>query len=271
MIMQKCNFHTHTKYSDGNNTSVEMIESALNFGFTSLGFSDHSYERADDSYTMTRMGEREYFREINSLKPLYSDRIALYCGIELDGESDVPEVDYDFILSSVHELIIHGTVYSIDTGMPAHVKMINEGFGGSAVDMSKAYFERLTEHVMRQKTDIVGHFDLVTKYSIIPEDDEDYINAAVESIHEIVKHCKLFELNTGAIARGLRTVPYPSALLLNEIKKCGGSIIMNSDCHYKEKLTVWFDEGERFLSELGFVKNENGMINERVRNIEIWS
>ena len=104
----------------------------------------------------------------------------------------------------------------------------------------------------------------------MPESDETYIRAATESVREILKHCKVFELNTGAIARGLRNVPYPASFILNEIKTGEGRIIVNSDCHYKEKLTFWFDKAEDFLSSHGFVKNANGKLNDRINNIEIW-
>lgn len=268
--MQKSNFHTHTLYSDGHNTPVGMIEAALGFGFTALGFSDHSYTHADESYPMKPSDEKAYFSEINALKKFYDGRIRLYCGIEQDGESCVPEHDYDYLIASVHELIVRGKCYPIDSGEEMHCRLVNEGFGGSFVDMSLAYFDRLVEHVMRNKTDFVGHFDLVTKYSMIPEEDPRYIDGAIEAIREIMKHCRTFELNTGAIARGLRTVPYPAGFMVDEIKRLGGRIIMTSDCHYCEKLTVWFDEGERFLAEHGFAKNEHASLNDRVGDIEIW-
>ena len=38
--MQKHNFHTHTIYSDGHDSIRDMIEKAIECGFTSLGFSE---------------------------------------------------------------------------------------------------------------------------------------------------------------------------------------------------------------------------------------
>ena len=38
----KCNYHTHTKYCDGKNTPDEMVQRAIELGFTHLGFSEHS-------------------------------------------------------------------------------------------------------------------------------------------------------------------------------------------------------------------------------------
>ncbi len=269
--MQKANFHTHTKYSDGNNTPSEMIEAAIGFGFNALGFSDHSYTHQREDYPMSLEGQIRYRREIRELADRYADRIRIYCGIEQDSESTLPVPgDYDFILASVHEILYHGEFYPLDSSEALHRKAVETVFGGDYVELAKRYFHTLTEHVIKQKTDIVGHFDLVTKYSLAPENDHVYMDAALEAVREIVKHCRLFELNTGAIARGLRTVPYPATFIVDEVKRLGGAFIINSDCHYKEKLTVWFDEGEAFLAAHGFVKDEHADLNDRVKDIEIW-
>lgn len=270
--MIRTNFHTHTKYSDGRDTPIEMIEKAISLGFRALGFSDHSYTHEREDYAMTHEGEREYRREIRALSKEYSDRIRIYCGLEQDSKSAFPAPEnYDYIISSVHELMYHGDFYPVDSKSEIQRALADNVFGGDIVEMSKVYFNKLTEHVIEQKTDIVGHFDLVTKYSLIPEEDPKYIDAALEAIREIVKHCKLFELNTGAIARGLRTVPYPAPFMIDEIKRLGGSFVVSSDCHDRNKLDFWFNEAEKLLMSHGFKKNEHADINGIVRDVEIWT
>ena len=269
--MQKSNFHTHSVYSDGKNTIREMVEEAVSRGFKALGMTDHSYAAKETSFCMSPEGEGAEYDEVRALSEEYGDRIRLYAGIELDGESPVPERDYDFLLCSVHEIVRRGVSMPIDHSEEDFVKMVNNHFGGDMVELSKVYFSNLVEHAARNRTDIIGHFDLITKYSLIPEENEAYREYARQAIREIVKHCSTFELNTGAIARGLRVVPYPADFMVDEIKKCGGRILIASDCHYKEKLTVWFDEGEAFLAAHGFVKNEHADLNDRVKDIEIWS
>ena len=51
--MIKTNFHTHTIYCDGNDTPEELIKAAIDNGFTSLGFSGHSFFKKDDDYCMS--------------------------------------------------------------------------------------------------------------------------------------------------------------------------------------------------------------------------
>ena len=54
--MQKHNFHTHTRYSDGHDTPREMIGEAVSRGFTALGSSDHSYAGSASYYSMSPEG-----------------------------------------------------------------------------------------------------------------------------------------------------------------------------------------------------------------------
>ena len=248
-----------------------MTQHAISLGFHSLGFSDHSYAELFEDYSMKLGSEAAYVAEVRAISAEFAGKIKLYAGIELDVDSPVPECDFDYSIASVHGLTRGGKYYAVDN-TPAELEaLVREGFSGNAVDMAKAYFERVTEHVMKSKPDFVGHFDLITKFSTAPESDDGYITAALEAVREIARHCSTFELNTGAIARGLRTVPYPARFILDEIKARGGRIIVTSDCHYKETLTVWFDEGEAFLAAHGFVKNEHADLNDRVKDIEIWS
>jgi len=59
-------------------------------------------------------------------------------------------------------------------------------------------------------------------------------------------------VNTGAMARGYKTTPYPARFILEEIKSLGGSVILSSDCHDADKLTFAFDESVKLLKEIGF-------------------
>lgn len=268
--MQKSNFHTHSSFSDGKATVRGMTERALSLGFHSLGFSDHSYAKLFEDYSMKLGTEAEYVREVRAAEAEFAGKIKLYAGIELDVDSPVPDCELDYVIASVHGLVRGGKYYAVDN-VPAELDaLVREGFGGNAVDMAKAYFCRVTEHVIKSKPDFVGHFDLITKFGTSPENEDGYINAALESVREIVRHCKTFELNTGAIARGLRVTPYPAEFILDEIKACGGRIIVTSDCHYKERLTAWFDEADVYLSTRGFVRNDNASLNEKITGIEIW-
>lgn len=267
--MQKSNLHTHSTYSDGRDTPREMIEEALGRGFAALGFSDHAPEPTGDESCMAAERERAYRDEITALSREYADRIKIYRGIELGSASPMPTDDYDYVIASKHH-IIRGGVYDIDNGAENQRRMVNELFGGDFLRMARTYFEEDAEHIIKCRPDIVGHFDLVAKYSLVPENDREYLRAAYEAISEIIPVCSLFELNTGAIARGYRTLPYPAPAIMRELKRLGAGIIVTSDCHKKENLTAWFAEAEEYLASFGFRLNTCGEVNAKIRGVEIW-
>ncbi len=269
--MQKSNFHTHSIYSDGHNTVREMIEEAISRGFTALGMSDHSFV-SDSGYSIESTGkENEYFAEVRALSEEYSERIKVYCGIEYDAISDENNYDHcDYRLCSLHDLVVNGKRGPIDSSRETHLMMINDLYGGDALAMCVDYYEKMAEHIKSTKADIVGHFDLVTKFGIAPESHPNYIEAAISSMRKIVPYCDVFELNTGAIARGLRTVPYPAPFLMRELKQLGGRVVITSDCHYREKLTVWFDDAEKYLESFGFRCDENASVGDVVRGVQVW-
>lgn len=268
--MQRSNLHTHSIFSDGHNTPREMIEEALLHGFDAIGFSDHSYTEAQADSCVTPGTEIIRAEEIRALRKEYADRIRIYDGIELDWHSTLPDMDYDYIIGSVHEMYAGDVLVEIDNGRNNQQRSIDLIYGGDTAKFAADYFENLTDHIRTNRPDFVGHFDLVTKYSLIDENDSRYIDAALTAVREILKICPTFEVNTGAIARKLRTVPYPAGFIMDEIKKCGGRFIITSDCHYRERMTIGFDTAEELLAAHGFKKDQNGTLNERVRGIEIW-
>ena len=68
-LQNKQNLHTHTTYADGKDTPEALIGEALNRGFSSLGFSEHSFLKYS-SYPNQLTPEKAvlYRKEIRSLK-----------------------------------------------------------------------------------------------------------------------------------------------------------------------------------------------------------
>ena len=143
--MKPFNYHCHATFSDGKNTAEEMVLAALDLGMTHLGFTTHSYTDFDTSYCIPKERIGEYRSEITQLKEKYRDKITVYCGIEQDAESSLPGHEYDYILSSVHELIYHGEFYPLDSSEALHRNAVETLFGGNYLDLAKRDFYLLTE------------------------------------------------------------------------------------------------------------------------------
>lgn len=260
--MRYSNLHNHTVFSDGKHTMEENILSAIKKNMLSLGFSDHSFTACDPSYCMKQERYGEYLQTISGLKEKYREQLPIYAGMELDYYSQMPAGDYDYIIASVHYIIRNGVTYPIDHSPRQQEDCIRDAFEGDVLAMAKCYYDMLTEHVIRVKPTFVGHFDVITKFSLMPEEEEAYRQIAVSALKEVLKHCPYVEMNTGGISRGWRKTPYPGAYLLQTLKDNGGEILLGADSHDKNNLAFHFDECVKLLKENGFdhisVFNGNG-------------
>lgn len=244
--MTESNFHTHTSFCDGNDTPEELIKKALEKGCKKIGFSGHSYTAFDESYCMSREGTELYKKEIRALKEKYSGQIEILLGVEQDYFSKEDTSEYDYVIGSVHYVKKDGLFFPIDLDKESFVKTVNEHYGGDFYALSEDYYALLSEIYEKTKCDIIGHFDLVTKYNeknnLFDTRNERYINAAYKAIDALCGTGALIEINTGAIARGLREEPYPEELLREYMNKKGFKFIKSSDCHNKEKLLFGFEK-----------------------------
>lgn len=241
--MRYSNLHNHSNFSDGKHTPEENVLSAIEKNMLSLGFSDHSFTACDPSYCMWEDKYDAYKQEIGRLKQKYAAQIPVYLGMELDYYSTLADREaYDYILASVHYIVRSGVCYPIDHSPQQQKDCAQEVFGGDYVAMAKCYFDMLCEHVEKVNPNFVGHFDVITKFSLMPEDDEAYRKIAREALCRAIEACPYIEMNSGAISRGWRKTPYPCSYLLDTVKQQGGHILLSADSHHKDNLTFYFDE-----------------------------
>ncbi|MBR3330473.1 MAG: PHP domain-containing protein [Mogibacterium sp.] len=158
------------------------------------------------------------------------------------------------------------------------------------LDIAELYFDTVGGVVAATGCDIIGHFDLITKFNegwgfspagnvisrtrcgaaefvsdLFDTSDERYSAAWKRAIDRIFDDCAerykkgyrnrleklgvleaddkpVFEINTGAISKGYRTVPYPTADQISYIKSKGGVLILSSDSHAAGTICYGFEE-----------------------------
>ena len=247
------NYHTHTNFCDGKNTAEEVVSAAIDKGFKAIGFSGHGYTPFDTSYCMTDTDG--YIREISRLKNEYAGEIEIYCGVEEDIFSPVKRESYDYIIGSSHYFKIGGSYLPVDESFESLKKAIDE-FGGDPIKLAESYYNEFVTYINTRKPDIVGHFDLLTKFDEMGESifsrNSAYINLAEKYLKEALHSEVIFEVNTGAISRGYRKTPYPDEKLLYTIMKNSGKVIISSDSHSAETLDFYFNETKDLLRDIGF-------------------
>ena len=251
-----CNLHTHTTWCDGESTPEEIVLSALEKGFSSIGFSGHGNTRFDLRYCMK--DEEGYKNEIKKLKEKYKKDIEIYLGTEEDMWDLKNREEYDYIIGSAHYTKHNNEYFSVDSGLD-YIKRCIEVFDNDLIAMAESYFKNFCGYILTRKPDIVGHFDLITKWDEVEGggffvNNKEYTALAEKYFREAIKSECIFEINSGAMSRGVRKTPYPYENLLHILKKENGKIIISSDSHSAGTIDFAFDEMRALLKDIGFKK-----------------
>ena len=130
------------------------------------------------------------------------------------------------------------------------------GYHGDYYAFAEDYFALVSRVAEKTKADIIGHFDLITKFNegekLFSESNPRYEKAWDAALRALIPSGKPFEINTGAMQRGYRSSPYPAVPVLKKIQEYGGKIIISSDCHQADAVDFAFDSAIEFAKKSGF-------------------
>lgn len=252
--------HVHTEYCDGLSTIEETVAEANRKHMESIGFSSHSFMPFDTSYCMTPEKETEYAKKVVSVSQSNTDGVKIYLGLERDFYSPnqlraLGGYNLDYVIGSVHYIRVGGEYIPVDESECISKKAVDENFSGNANAYVRKYYETVSQLAQRNDVDIIGHFDIVTKFNrankFFDEDSKIYKESALEALHCFKGKDKIIEMNTGAVSRGYRDKPYPSEFILKEANSIGIRFILSSDSHNCRNLCFGFGECEQMLRSLG--------------------
>lgn len=247
------NYHTHTLYCDGKDTPQALVDRALELGCTELGFSGHSYTEFDPGYCMSPAKTQEYKAVIRALQAQYKGRLRIYLGIEQDYYSRASTEGYDYVIGSVHYVKKDGEYLSVDESRQRLTEHVSGHYGGDIYGFIEDYYATVGDIWRKTRCQIIGHFDLVTKFNadgtLFDVGHPRYV-AAVKGALEQLSDCPAaFEINTGGMARSYTAVPYPAESIVSQLRKMGKQLIFSSDCHRAEQLLYGYEAYERLISE----------------------
>ncbi len=251
--MSRNNFHTHTIYGDGKDTPEELVLYAIKQGCTAIGFSGHSFNNFLDAdpFCMTPENTVKYVDDIKRLQKYYGNKIRILLGVERDYFSDVDTSGYEYVIGSVHYVLNGGNHITVDKSRKNQEDAVREYYKGDIYAFIEDYYDLVGNVYNQTKCDIIGHFDVVTKFNeggaLFDTNHPRYITAADRALEKLLKVDVTFEINYGAISRGYRTEPYPEKRIIQKIKEAGKKLIYSSDSHSKETLLFGIPEGNDFI------------------------
>lgn len=247
-------YHAHTEFCDGKSTAEEMILSAIKLGASEIGLSPHS-PVPGESWCIRNEKLGLYKEKMKLLKEKYKNEIRIYMGIEEEFISGTDTRDFDFVIGSVHSVTVNGQNLWVDLSASDVRGFVNKYFHSDPYKYTEAYYERVASVYKKTHCDIIGHFDLVTKFlekdPLFSVNDERYLKQRDEALFTLIDTPALFEVNTGAISRGYRTTPYPEDAVLSVIAKSGKPVVINSDSHSKDTVLFGIKEQQQRLDSLG--------------------
>ena len=243
--------HMHTGFCDGNDAPEDMILSAVDKGLDTVGISAHSYTFFYESYCMQKEAVPRYIAELRYLRAKYFDRIHVLCGVEQDFYSDCPTDEFDYVIGSVHYVKVGDEYIPVDESTEILKDAADRYFDGDIYALCELYFDTVADVAEKTGCDVIGHLDLISKFSereeLFDTANPRYVKAWKAAVDRLVTYDVPFEINMGAISRGYRTQPYPSRDMIAYIKEKGGRLILSSDAHSKENIAYKFEEYEPLL------------------------
>lgn len=252
-----CSVHTHNIFCDGKGTPEEMAAAAYAAGVKYFGVSCHSHTPIPaDEGAVLPFDMAAYRAAVLRLRAEYAGRMEVLLGIEWDSQSDIRPGGFDYWIGSVHYQKGHnGKYYAADWGGDQFTACRDELFGGDAMAVAEGYFAEVAR-VAAMKPTILGHMDLIVKLNagnkFFDENAPRYQRAALEALHATDPKETLLEINTGGMARGYRSSPYPALFLMKEWRAMGGGIILTADAHSTDTVVYGYAQSIELARAAGF-------------------
>lgn len=263
--MQQFNLHTHSIFSDGKSSPEEVVLEAINQGLKVLGFSDHSPVPFENSFAIKNDNVQNYISTIKSLKEKYKEQIDIYCSMEMDFIPGIvkdfkktkEEFGLDYMIGSVH--LVGNDVDRLWFIDGSKVETYDEGlfnyYGGDIKKGVKTFFYQYNEMIETEEFDIVGHFDKIKMHNrdrYFTENDKWYRDLILETLTLIKEKSLIVEVNTRGIYKKRSTDFYPATWLLPIMHEMNVPVVISSDSHKAEELTLCFKEAEEALKAAGY-------------------
>ncbi len=250
--MTIANYHTHTKWSDGSATVQEMIDAAREAGLNEVGISDHFALTMGDPVTWALPPQSldNYVAEILRAKERNKD-IAVRLGLEVDYYPETIEHVKEQLASYPFDFLI-GSVHFVD-GFPIDYSAQPwQGISPEARDsVWRSYWRLIRATAQSGLFDIIGHFDLPKKFNFFPSADLN--DDALSALDAVAEADMVVEINTSGWDRPVAEA-YPSQFYLQEAKRRGIALVINSDAHAPGEIVRHFQHARQWASAAGYTE-----------------
>ncbi|MFA8301374.1 MAG: histidinol-phosphatase [Hyphomicrobiales bacterium] len=257
------NLHSHSHYSDGKLSIEDHVTTAIDLGFHTIGFSDHSPLPFAAYFAMDADKIGNYSDEILAMKEKYKEKINIYLSMEMDY---IPNVSYDFNSWDVNFDYLIGSVHLVGKKQDQlwfidgpKQETYDEGlvnfYDNDIKKAVKAYYTQVQEMIDTQRFNIVGHLDKIRMHNngrYFNEDEQWYLKLVDDTLDLIKEKNLLMEVNTRGIYKKRSTDVFPNYAVLQKASAIGIPVCISSDAHHPSELNLGYQEAKETLIKAGY-------------------
>lgn len=255
------NYHSHTQFCDGHAPMAEIAMAACREGFAVWGISPHSPIPLESPCNMSRDDVPVFIAETERLKRLYTGRMQVLAGMEIDYLSPEwgPAVTYfkelplDYRIGSVHFVPNReGEYIDCDGSAARFAKNLRERFGSDLRYVVDTYFNQVCQMIRLGGFDILGHLDKIAANaaSVDPTiEDRPWYEEHIRRVISLAAEKGLtVEINTKSARTDPEREPadadeaqasggrfFPARRWWPLLREAGLKIVINSDAHWPER------------------------------------
>ncbi len=259
------NYHTHSRWCDGQGEIADVIEAAIAADLGQVGISSHAPVPFPSIYALPLADLRAYRAEVLRLREVYRDRIDVLLGLELDAlpelldynQREALDLGFDFTVGSVHFVrkTAEGRPWPLDLSADRFDQLLREQFNGDIRALSAEYYELIAGLATYPGVDIIGHIDrgvrLWNGEGRYFDESQPWYRALIDdTLRALAKTDRIVELSTGGWRRGLSD-PWPSVWIVRRCQELGIRMTVNSDSHHPNQIAYDYDRARAVLRETG--------------------
>ena len=262
--IMKCNYHTHSHFCDGKENMRFFVEKAVELKFDHLGFSSHAPISVLYDFTLTEDEIPNYVAEIEHYQRKYP-QLKIFKGLECDF---IPEVtrnfsyyknkyQLDYIIGGVHLVKVPNSndIWFIDgPKRETYDAGIAQFFNHDIKKAVTCFWEQSYEMMETQKFDIIAHLDKIKMHNqdrFFKEDEDWYVKLVDHAVELIIEKQLIVEINSRGIYRLRCKDFYPSDYILKKLAKAKTPMVISSDAHKAEELSLLYEEAKMKLQNFG--------------------
>lgn len=249
--MYLTSYHTHTTWSDGNDSLEAYLKAAHEEGLQELGISDHYVLCPDQqpvNWAMPSDALDSYVQQLIAVQHNYPD-LLVRCGVEVDFfpenvsamKTRLAPYPFDYIIGSIH--YVHG--FPVDENAVNWERLTVD----ERNDVWREYWRLQQLLAESGLCDIIAHLDLPKKFGFLPTIDlSEEIATALDAI---AKTGLTIELNTAGWHKPVHE-QYPSETILRQAQQRGIPLTITADAHIAAHLTQSFSTARSLALNCGF-------------------